>query len=921
MNQPSSTDKSSTEIPAKEFPFGDAPVVSHGSNTVINSERNVPPAPLLNFSEQLTGLPAATSGIWKRLFVVPGAVQPDESHHGPVGIQLGHFQIEERIGSGGMGAVFRANDLSLQRDVALKILSPHASRDTSSIQRFLNEARAAARLDHENIARVFYQGEDHGLNYIAFEYVTGQNIRDMIQAKGLLDPATSINYALQIAIALKHTNEAGVIHRDIKPSNIIITPNGRAKLVDLGLARKQNSESVGELTVAGTTLGTFDYISPEQAKDPRKADIRSDIYSLGCTLYHMLTGTPPYPEGTVLQKLLDHQGKGSPDPCRINPHIPQAVADVVKKMMSSQPSDRHSTPEELIRDLSFLARGMGLRGMHTESLVWQRPDLTAQPNFLQKHLGWILTAAALVSLVIFIERFPGSTNSPSQPEISHQTNINPKNIPPQKTDYGSQTIASTDNNNSVKTTIDDKNTKKSDTSPVVKPEQKKPSETVAVVNPQEMKPKIKVDNPDVKPIPVVQDEQPSISIIGGKTYKTLEAACLEAKDGDVIELAFNGRRPGSSEKSIRIAEKKITIRAGKNKEGVLYQPLIEFAPTENSATDDLRLVSLINGSIDLYDINISIIVNEEIEAENWILFSMQESEKLRLKGVHLTVQNPGHRNVAIVELSPTPGGEFDDLKTMNNGANGPASEFLVKISESFIQGDCNLFVDRHVLPGLFDIEKSIIAIEGTLLKNYGDHLDMPQEGAHVDLQLEHVTAIVGSSLIDMQSGTLRRERLPVYVTARNNIFATNTSTPFVTMFGGDTIEDQLRLLRWQGEKNFYDQFQSFWTIESTEEVTKIESHDFDGWLQIWKATQESSEVKAQNKGLKWQEENWLDQELADINVTQLRLDSNIEESRILHAASDGSDVGADLSKFRVATKEVDKKEVEETEKEDSPNGD
>src|SRR5690606_11588454 len=277
------------------------------------------------------------SSIWRRLFPVDddpsGQMEPDAA----AGCELGHFLIEERIGSGGMGAVFRALDTRLQRVVALKVLAPSQSGDRAAVLRFQNEARAAARLDHENIARVYYFGEDRGLHFIAFEYVTGQNVRDLIARTGRLPVADAVNYTMQIAAALRHTAAAGVVHRDIKPSNIIIAPNGRAKLVDLGLARKLTSDSVGDLTVVGTTLGTFDYISPEQARDPRSVDVRSDIYSLGCTLYHMLTGGPPYSSGTVLQKLLDHQQGMAPDPRLSNPAVPPALSAICRKMMAGDP--------------------------------------------------------------------------------------------------------------------------------------------------------------------------------------------------------------------------------------------------------------------------------------------------------------------------------------------------------------------------------------------------------------------------------------------------------------------------------------------------------------------------------------------------------------------------------------------------------
>ncbi len=140
------------------------------------------------------------------------------------GITIGHFTIQKRIGVGGMGSVFLASDERLKREVALKVLAPSLALDQTSVQRFQNEAQAAARLDHDNIARVFYSGEESGLYYIAYEYVPGQNLRDLIRSKGWLEPAEAVNYAIQLTAALNHTSSAGVIHRDIKPSNVLITP-------------------------------------------------------------------------------------------------------------------------------------------------------------------------------------------------------------------------------------------------------------------------------------------------------------------------------------------------------------------------------------------------------------------------------------------------------------------------------------------------------------------------------------------------------------------------------------------------------------------------------------------------------------------------------------------------------------------------
>ena len=198
------------------------------------------------------------------------------------GERLGHYELLEYVGGGGMGAVFRSHDTMLNRTVAVKVLSQEQSSDEETLRRFQNEAQSAARLDHENISRVHYVGEDRGWHYIVFEFIEGINLRDSVGQRGPLPLFDAVSYTLQISDALMHASRRDVVHRDIKPSNVLITPDGRAKLVDMGLARLHQVEPQGnDLTASGVTLGTFDYISPEQARDPRSADVRSDIYSLG----------------------------------------------------------------------------------------------------------------------------------------------------------------------------------------------------------------------------------------------------------------------------------------------------------------------------------------------------------------------------------------------------------------------------------------------------------------------------------------------------------------------------------------------------------------------------------------------------------------------------------------------------------------
>ncbi|MEI7683914.1 MAG: serine/threonine-protein kinase, partial [Planctomycetota bacterium] len=321
------------------------------------------------------------------------------------GRKLGHFELIEPIGVGGMAAVLRARDTQLDRFVALKILPPDTARDPENIRRFHQEARAAAKLDHENIARVFFCGEDQGLHFISFEFVEGDNLRKILERRGILPVGEAIRYVLQVATGLEHAASRGVVHRDIKPSNIIIMPDGRAKVVDMGLARSLEPHADNGLTQSGVTLGTFDYISPEQALEPREADCRSDIYSLGCTFYHMLTGNPPVPEGTAAKKLQHHQHVAPTDPRQLNPDIPDDVARVLGRMMAKDPRDRYQRPIHIVHDLLRCSSAMGddssPHALHFDLSVPAPPE--RRPMLLVA-----LAGVALAAVLILLSFAPNS---------------------------------------------------------------------------------------------------------------------------------------------------------------------------------------------------------------------------------------------------------------------------------------------------------------------------------------------------------------------------------------------------------------------------------------------------------------------------------------------------------------------------------
>ena len=275
----------------------------------------------------------------------------------PPGSRIGKYEIVAHIATGGMGAVYKARDAKLRRIVALKLLPPDMAQNPVLVERFRREAGHAARLSHKNIVALFECGHADGHHYLALEFVEGLDLAEYIRLRGKLDTDEARRILKQACKALEHAFAQGITHRDIKPSNFLLAVGPgrcRVKLADLGLARMVNDDEF-RVTRSGTTVGTVDYMAPEQARDSSLADIRSDIYSLGCTFYHMLAGQPPFSEGGVGQRIYQHLAANPPDVRTHNPNVSAALWTILRRMLAKNPDDRFQTPTELLDALRAMS--------------------------------------------------------------------------------------------------------------------------------------------------------------------------------------------------------------------------------------------------------------------------------------------------------------------------------------------------------------------------------------------------------------------------------------------------------------------------------------------------------------------------------------------------------------------------------------
>jgi hypothetical protein len=764
----------------------------------------------------------------------PASSSPQHLGQTLIGKRLEHYELDEFVGGGGMGAVFRATDTRLGRTVAIKVLSRNHT-DEETIRRFRNEAQSAARLDHPNIARVYYVGEEQGWNFIVFEFIEGRNLRDIVAQHGPLSVEDALNYTLQVAEALAHSSSRDVVHRDIKPSNVLVTMSGQAKLVDMGLARLHQVESSSDdLTASGVTLGTFDYISPEQARDPRAADVRSDLYSLGCTLYFMLSGRPPFPDGTPLQKLIRHSSEEATDLRVFRSDLNPKVSELLSKMLAKRPSQRPQSAGELVAEILSLGQHLGLASIAEQGQV-VRPAAATIHHFWFRAWQAAAAVAALVVAIVLLEAY-----SPTQ-QISSEAALRPKfSKPPIAQPLERETAAGAGFGAAVGAAATANGAPAPPSAaPAISPAGKSGPQTTspvslpaaglattdapsaavtphsAAADPQLLVPAIAAtietdpieaaiatsssvptssSAAAVKPKRIIVASGPMASDPETEYTTTLADACLRAARLGVteIELRWNGRRV---EKSLDITSQRLTVRAAAD-----FRPIVVFQPP----VIDRQMVRVSGGStsrLTLQGLEFRLELPAE-PADGWALIAMGTAQSLELSDCVLTVKDgdadrpPIHDQVAMIVVQPR---RPSETMAMMDPQLAMTQQATIALDRCIARGEATFISLSDETPLAVTWNQGLLATSRRMLETGGSAAN-PKFFEKLLLDLDFVTASCRQGLY-LRRSSGKNYQFPVIVTAEHCIFMTEPDAPLYE-FAGVTNPSE-KDLQVSGDHNRY----------------------------------------------------------------------------------------------------------------------
>lgn len=749
------------------------------------------------------------------------------------GICLGHFRLEEFVGGGGMGSVFRGTDMRLGRTVAVKVLSRDRT-DPETLRRFQNEAQSAARLDHDNIARVYYVGEDQGLHFIVFEFIEGVNLRDLVEQEGPLSLGDAVSYLLQVAEALEHASQRHVVHRDIKPSNVLVTAEKRAKLVDMGLARLRLETDRDDLTASGVTLGTFDYISPEQARDPRIADVRSDLYSLGCTFYFMLTGQPPFPEGTLLQKLLSHSSEHPTDPRLVRPDLDDQVVTILDTLLAKQPRDRYQQPSELIGELLLVADRLHLPGLNSGGAVWlgRRRSWWGK---LERTLPWLVPFVLLAASAFAIDHFwsdssadraletPG-TKAVQEPS-AHQARGSLPRRPAKKpaatpADSAPSRTKPKSHAESAKSSVEAVGAPRA-----AGPQRadarsgQSPAEASAQAVPPAEKPSApapagpgsaggtKSAPPPASPPPKAKQAGAPASAVAARsasgTLPTLsppgaapDTPAVPAVERLLVGLENGPAPPGAKRvRSLETACREADLLGAKVIElhfdgpreassleitspqltirsGAGFQPTVVFRPGYQDLALDRRMIRVDGGRLEWQGVQVRMEL-PGAPADSWTLFSLRACDSLDLQDTVLTIAVAGSKDAPLQDrVTLVEIAETPPASPAGAETDDAAPRVIppyIGLSHCVVRGRGTLIHCEKATPLRIVCRQSWLAMSDWLLDVGGTETKPAQLDARIDVALKNVTAVLGQGLCRLSSDALAPFQLDLVTDCKNSI--------------------------------------------------------------------------------------------------------------------------------------------------------
>jgi len=852
-------------------------------------------------------------------------------------------------------------DAGLGRMVALKVLTQEQAADPETLARFRNEARSAARLNHDNIVQVYHVGEECGLPYIVFEFIDGTNVRAMVEQRGPLPLAEALSYTFQVAEALAHAWSRNVVHRDIKPSNILVTREGQAKLIDMGLARLQRlDEEAADLTASGVTLGTFDYISPEQARDPRNADVRSDVYSLGCTLFFMLTGQPPFPAGTVLQKLLQHQGDEPPELRQLRPELPEEVSHVVRKMMAKDPRHRYQDPRKLMVALAALAEQVGLRPLVPGKPIWVSPHERPESPIV-RHIPWMVPAGALLLAVMVLHLLWSLTAR--QGSAWSMAWLTPTDEPTSADEsfLPAPETFSTDNTSSNSLRVGEELTAKPGATtfnPADKPAPEGakdapsgPADTVAKA-PAETTGASPSGNgsgkaagvpaadspimPASAPQPASSSAQnPAIGVPGAKAEgsrnepghaapgsSTAEAtAPVEASSQRAGVLVVDGQGQkenrfatlaaacsAASNNSVielcyngRQQERPLSITNPKLtiRSGEGFQPIVVFRPSEVDPTLYPREMITLNGGLVLINVSMELDIPQGIPAESWSLFDVSQAQSVQLERCWLTIRNASEQR----------GSYHPDVaffRGVDSGRPGApadgdsmttAAQAQIRLTDCVVRGEAVLVRTDGLRPVELVWDNGLFATtEWLLIANPGDNA--APASPTIRVTLKHLTVMARGGLCQFVHSPFASQAVAAQINCTDSIILGASGGPLLEQVGGVAPDHFKQRITWSGDRNFYVSFGNLWSLRGVGTGLLSGPMALEAWRAHWGANENNV-----GSSVQWKQLPPADRPTNAHTPADYALSDSPGENPARKAASDGRDAGMDASRLPTAPQE------------------